>query len=138
LLKEAQKNNNNTKNKLLNTDEPIHGWYRFVLGYPPHLVREYLEKLETNPENDWVYDPFCGTATTPVEARLLGYSTVSSDANPIAVLAANVKLNWDIQLDKLQGSLDDVLEFAAGSLNKFKLSKSKKFGTFGISNFDIA
>jgi len=122
LLKEAQKNNNNTKNKLLNTDEPIHGWYRFVLGYPPHLVREYLEKLETNPENDWIYDPFCGTATTPVEARLLGYSTVSSDANPIAVLAAKVKLNWDIQLDKLQGSLDDVLEFSAGSLNKFKLS----------------
>lgn len=121
MLKEEIKGNN-TKNKLQNTDEPIHGWYRFVLGYPPHLVREYLEKLETNPEKDWVYDPFCGTATTPVEARLLGYSTISSDANPIAVLAASVKLNWDVQLDEIQNKLDDILEFSANCLNKFELS----------------
>ncbi len=120
-MKESPKSNNNTKNRLLDTDEPIHGWYRFVLGYPPHLVREYLEKLETNPEEDWVFDPFCGTATTPVEARLLGYSTVSSDANPIAVLAAKVKLDWDIQPDKVQSKLESILEFSANCLAKFEL-----------------
>jgi len=120
-LKEAI-NGNNTKNKLLNSDEPVHGWYRFVLGYPPHLVREYLEKLGADPERDWVYDPFCGTATTPVEARLLGYATVSSDANPIAVLAAKVKLSWDIEVDKIQDALENILEFSANCLKKFELS----------------
>ena len=50
MLKGDGTNDNNTKNKILNSDEPIHGWYRFVLGYPPHLVREYLQKLEAGPE----------------------------------------------------------------------------------------
>lgn len=73
------------KNRLQPEDEAIHGWYRFVLGYPPHLVREYLKTLEADPAVDWVLDPFCGTATTPVEARLRGFSTLSTDANPISV-----------------------------------------------------
>jgi hypothetical protein len=34
------------KNRLQPLDESMHGWYRFVLGYPPHLVREYLKTLE--------------------------------------------------------------------------------------------
>jgi len=114
-------NDNNTKNKLLNSDEPIHNWYRFVLGYPPHLVREYLQILEADPERDSVYDPFSGTATTPVEARLLGYTTVSSDVNPIAVLATKVKLNWDIERDRMQSTLNDILEFATNCLERYTL-----------------
>jgi DNA modification methylase len=122
MLEELTKNNNNTKNKLLTSDEPLHGWYRFVLGYPPHLVREYLEKLGTDPTRDLIFDPFCGTATTPVEARLLGYRTISSDANPIAVLAAKVKLNWEIELAGVESRLEDILELAALCLRKFELS----------------
>jgi len=26
-------------------DSPVHEWYRFVLSYPPHLVRKYVEKF---------------------------------------------------------------------------------------------
>jgi len=121
-LSEKAQKGNHTKNKLLDTDEPIHGWYRFVLGYPPHLVREYLEKLGANPEKDLVFDPFCGTATTPVEARLLGYSTISSDINPIAVLASKVKLNWGINLDNIQNNLENILELTSDCLNRFDLS----------------
>jgi hypothetical protein len=33
------------KNRLQTVDEAIHGWYRFVLGYPPHLVWEHLRQL---------------------------------------------------------------------------------------------
>ena len=29
-------------NSLQKEDLPIHGWYRFVLSYPPHLVRQYI------------------------------------------------------------------------------------------------
>jgi hypothetical protein len=36
------------KNRLRTEDGAVHGWYRFVLGYPPHLVREYLERLEAD------------------------------------------------------------------------------------------
>ncbi len=115
---------NSIKNKLKTEDKPIHGWYRFVLGYPPHLVREYLERLDADPDKDIVFDPFCGTATTPVEARMQGYHSISSDANPIALLAARTKLNWQIHLEKTESRLADVLELAASSLKAFDLNPS--------------
>lgn len=110
------------KNRLQAADAAIHGWYRFVLGYPPHLVREYLTKFQADPDRDWVFDPFCGTATTPVEARLNGFSTWSTDANPISILAARVKLTWDIDLDAIPSHLDTVLDIAASALQHINLS----------------
>ena len=106
------------KNRLQQDDQAIHGWYRFVLGYPPHLVREYLKSLELDPEKDWVLDPFCGTATTPVEARLHGYSTLSADANPISVLAARVKLNWELDQKITRAKVDDVVNIAISCIMK--------------------
>lgn len=110
------------KNQLQPADEAIHGWYRFVLGYPPHLVREYLKTLNADPDRDWVFDPFCGTATTPVEARLRGFSTLSTDANPISILATRVKLSWDIVLDEVRSRLDDVLDLATACLRRVGLT----------------
>lgn len=109
------------KNRLQPTDEVIHGWYRFVLGYPPQLVRKYLKTLEADPARDWILDPFCGTATTPVEARLRGFSTLSVDANPISILATRVKLSWEMDLDEIRSRLDDVLELATACLRRVHL-----------------
>ena len=110
-----------TKNRLLPGDKPIHDWYRFVLAYPPHLVRQYLIALEADPNRDWIFDPFSGIATTSVEARLQGFSTLSMDANPISVLAAQVKLGWDIDLDRVEKQLHNVLEIARVCLDQIKL-----------------
>lgn len=110
------------KNRVQPGDEAIHCWYRFVLGYPPHLVCEYLKTLEADPARDWVFDPFCGTATTPVEARLQGFSTLSTDANPISFLATRVKLAWDVDLDEARSKLEDVLDLTAQCLQRVHLS----------------
>ncbi|PYL43906.1 MAG: hypothetical protein DMF42_02620 [Verrucomicrobia bacterium] len=58
-------------NKLSNDDRAAHDWYRFVLSYPPHLVRDYLSRFRASPEKR-VLDPFCGTGTTIVECKKLG------------------------------------------------------------------
>uniref|UniRef100_UPI001C8F4235 DNA methyltransferase n=1 Tax=Klebsiella pneumoniae TaxID=573 RepID=UPI001C8F4235 len=55
-------------NKLRSEDRAFHDWYRFVLSYPPHLVRAYIDKLGLEPGHLLV-DPFCGTGTTLVEAK---------------------------------------------------------------------
>ena len=54
-------------NKLGRDDRPAHHWYRFVLSYPPHLVRDYLARFRASPQKH-VLDPFCGTGTTIVES----------------------------------------------------------------------
>lgn len=104
------------KNRVQPEDECIHGWYRFVLGYPPHLVRQYLATFEADPDTDWVLDPFAGTGTTPVEARLRGHRTLSVEANPVCALACRVKLGWDLGLEELRDALRGCLEAASESL----------------------
>lgn len=39
-------------------DKPFHEWYRFVLSYPPHLVRDYMRRFNLS-AGDVLLDPFC-------------------------------------------------------------------------------
>ena len=39
---------NGRANKLDSQDRAFHDWYRFVLSFPPHLVREYIRKFDLN------------------------------------------------------------------------------------------
>ena len=82
-------------NKLAEEDRPVHAWYRFVLSYPPHLVREYLSKFGVS-AGDVVLDPFCGTGTTLVECKKLGIGAVGYEANDMAALATRVKTDWNV------------------------------------------
>jgi len=59
---------NGAINAVQKQDLPVHGWYRFVLSFPPHLVRQYLAVMGLE-SNDLLLDPFCGTGSTLVEAK---------------------------------------------------------------------
>lgn len=80
-------------NQLREADRAAHGWYRFVLSFPPHLVQEYVRKFQLN-HNHQLLDPFCGTGTTVVEGKKLGIPSVGIEANPMAWFAGSVKLDW--------------------------------------------
>lgn len=91
---------NGALNKLDAHDRRIHDWYRFVLSFPPHLVREYFTRFALKPGNV-VLDPFCGTGTTLVEAKLHGISSIGIEANNVAHFASSVKVDWSIDPDGL-------------------------------------
>lgn len=81
-------------NRLDSQDHPFHNWYRFVLSFPAHLVRDYLSGVFGLSPGAVVLDPFCGTGTTAIEARLLGYHAIGIEANPMAHFASSVKTDW--------------------------------------------
>jgi len=87
-------------NKLRPEDRTAHDWYRFVLSFPPHLVRDYVERFGISSRKR-VLDPFCGTGTTLVECKKLGIPCVGIEANPIARFASRVKVEWDLDPDRV-------------------------------------
>jgi len=87
-------------NKLRAEDRLAHDWYRFVLSFPPHLIRNYAERFGLT-SGATVLDPFCGTGTTLVECKKLGINSSGIERNPMAWFASRVKLDWKVDPDGL-------------------------------------
>ncbi len=109
-------------NKVQPEDRAVHDWYRFVLSFPPHLVRDYFSKLEIEP-GEQVMDPFAGTGTTLVEAKRAGFKSFGLEGNPMGYFACAVKVNWDVSPDLLVADAERVAEAAAITLKLKKLPR---------------
>lgn len=121
-MSDAVENGSNLKddgftNKLSIQNRAFHEWYRFVLSFPPRLVSYYLREFGLK-EGDVLLDPFCGTGTSLVEAKLRGIKSIGLEANPFAHFATSVKLNWGVNPDTLLSRSEEV---KAECLDQFAL-----------------
>lgn len=104
-------------NRLEPADRAAHDWYRFVLSFPPHLVRQYLERFDLS-EDSTILDPFCGTGTTLVECKKLGYRSVGIEAHPMSHFASTTKIDWSPNPDDLELVAGTVAEHAIARLDR--------------------
>lgn len=102
-------------NKLAQNDRSAHDWYRFILSFPPHLVREYLDRFGAD-SSTRILDPFCGTGTTVVECKKRGFPSVGIEMNPIAHFASAVKTDWTPNASRLLAHADNVAGIALANL----------------------
>ncbi len=87
----------------------IHGFHRYFGKLIPALPRLALEAFGA--PGSLVLDPFCGSGTTLVEARLAGADAAGIDINPLATLIALAKAGeWDPR------RLDEGLASLAGAV----------------------
>lgn len=89
----TKRGNGRNQNRVESRDRGFHDWYRFVLSFPPHLVRDYISRWRIRGKQR-VLDPFCGTGTTVVECKKLGVASVGVEANPLACFASETKIDW--------------------------------------------
>jgi len=68
-----------------------HGLHDYKGKFNPQVVRAIGNLLALKP-GAWVLDPFCGSGTTLVEARHIGWNAIGLDVNPLAVAITNAKL----------------------------------------------
>jgi DNA modification methylase len=95
------------RNKLRIQDRAAHDWYRFVLSFPPHLIRNFAERFGLS-SGATVLDPFCGTGTTLVECKKVGIESIGIERNPMAWFASRVKLDWRVDPDGLMKHATEV------------------------------
>lgn len=105
-------------NKLKDVDRAFHDWYRFVLSYPPHLVRTYFSRFGLT-QDHLVLDPFCGTGTTLVEAKKNGIRACGVEAHPMACFASRVKTDWSVEPERLVQHAGAVVQRTRCAMDKW-------------------
>ena len=68
-----------------------HGLHRFPGKFIPNIPRYIIRTLLPQNEKRIIFDPFCGSGTTLVEAALEGRPFIGMDIDPLAVALATVK-----------------------------------------------
>ncbi len=80
-----------------NTKEYTHCFHTYPAMMIPQVARRIIENYGKNAEI--LFDPYCGTGTSLVEANLFGINAIGTDINPLARLIAKAKTTkLDIQL----------------------------------------
>jgi SAM-dependent methyltransferase len=68
-----------------------HGLHEYRGKFNPQVVRAIGNVFGLGP-GAWVFDPFCGSGTTLLEAAHIGWNAIGLDINPLGVLIANAKV----------------------------------------------
>lgn len=123
--REASRENN----KLRPEDRAAHDWYRFVLSFPPHLVRHYLDRFGVAP-GQCVLDPFCGTGTTLVECKKRGIASIGIEANPMAGFASMVKVDWAVDPEALVDHANKVAQQTLSQLQREGIEDEEELPLF--------
>lgn len=109
------------------SDYGTHGFHRYVGRFPPHLIRTLINSFGATSE-DIVLDPFCGSGTTLVEARMLGVKTKGIEISPLSAMMSRVKSQFPEKGIPVVDLLSELDEFYANRWNSF-------LGTKSIENF---
>jgi len=117
-------------NKLRIEDRAAHDWYRFVLSFPAHLVRTYLNRFGLHP-GQTVLDPFCGTGTTLVECKKLGIPSCGIEPNPMASFASRTKVDWNINPDELIAHASEIAKLTLARFKEEGIEDQETLPLFG-------
>ncbi|QCS43879.1 DNA methyltransferase [Natrinema versiforme] len=108
--------------KGVDTREYTHGLHNYPARMVPQIVDRLLSFYKDEgvvEEGDLVYDPFSGSGTTSVEARLHGLNAEANDINPFAVMLSQAKA---IPLERagLSDARDALLEGLSDELREVR------------------
>jgi len=90
---------------------PIHRWFAYPAGYSHKLVSAKIAENHLNGES-LVADPFLGTGTTSLTARLLGIPSFGVEAHPFVYWVSMVKLFVLHDLETIDECLRHLLQDA--------------------------
>ena len=110
-------------NKSWSADSGAHGWHRYVGRFPAQLVRAIINSFALN-EDDVILDPFCGSGTTILEARLLGIPAIGIEISPLSAMISRVKSRFPDDTDEICKHIDLLEKFYREKYSNFLNGRS--------------
>lgn len=83
-----------------------HWYYPYKAKFHPQMIKAVLNFTGLT-EGQTVLDPFCGSGTTLIEAKMMGVNSVGTDVDPLCILMSKVKT--------------DLLDLSAGQLKSIDM-----------------
>ena len=109
---------------LNNSKKIVHRWCDLLEDFPPSLVWSKFKEYKLAPGHI-VLDPFAGSGTTLVTAKLLGIDAIGIDVNPVASFISEVKTTWDVDLQMFKKEADAIISAlikASGILDEVRIT----------------
>ncbi|MGI6370074.1 MAG: site-specific DNA-methyltransferase [Ignavibacteria bacterium] len=97
-----------------NSEGVCHRWYDYLEDFPYQLIEEKFKEYSIA-ENSLVVEPFAGSGTTNVSAKMFNINSIGFDANPLMCFISRVKTTWDINIKEFES---EVFKVANEFLNK--------------------
>lgn len=90
---------------------PVYRWFTYPAGFSYKAV-EWSIRENNLDKTSLIYDPFMGTATTNLTAKLMGIPSIGVEAHPFVFDIARSKLNLEIDVEEFRLLAKDVLRRA--------------------------
>ena len=109
--------------RLLNPSKTPVRLHTYPASFGHDLARELI--ADNMVRGQYLLDPWVGSATGPIQARMLGINGIAIDIDPIACLISSVSLmRYDIdELDDVVAYVINKLEFVESELSSFNDSR---------------
>ena len=114
----------------------VHGFHSYPARLHPDVARTCIDAL--SPKGAVVLDPFCGSGTVLVEARLLGRPAYGTDLNPLAIRLAELKaVGRDAaHRGKLLAEAERVMDVATERRKK-RSGASRRYPASDVGEFEM-
>ena len=115
-----------------NTKEYSHCFHTYPAMMIPQVARELINRYK-NKDTKLIFDPYMGSGTTLVEAKLAGINSVGTDLNPLARLITKVKTE-KLKTEEIDEIKEKISLFKKNIFEKeFNINKTNVF----IPDFSI-
>ncbi len=85
---------------------PVHSWFTYPAGFSFKAVEHTIEESGLKVGIDTIYDPFMGSGTTNIVARVKGINSIGVEAHPFVFPITQSKFYWEIDYNEVKIILD--------------------------------